>query len=152
VLEGLGEVPASVWRDRSLVVERFLPETRDGFHLLRTWAFLGDREVAYLNFSRERIVKSYNTEHREALREIPEAIRLARRRLGFDYGKFDFVIHEGRPVLLDVNPTPTMRGPWEERHLEVGRKLADGIRSIRARRTEAAPLAAGPYGPAAGLP
>jgi hypothetical protein len=150
VLEGLAQVPAGVWRDRSLVVERFLPETRDGFHLLRTWAFLGDREVAYLNFSREPIVKSYNTEHREPLREIPEPIRLARRRFGFDYGKFDFVIHEGRPVLLDVNPTPTMQGAWAERHREVGRKLADGIRSIRARRTEAEPLPAEPYGPAAG--
>jgi hypothetical protein len=26
--------------------------------------------------------------------------------MGFDYGKFDFAIHKGEPVLYDVNRTP----------------------------------------------
>ena len=29
----------------------------------------------------------------------------AQRRLKFDYGKFDYVIHDGQPVLLDANKT-----------------------------------------------
>ena len=31
---------------------------------------------------------------------------MRRRDLGFDYGKFDYVIHEGRAILLDANSTP----------------------------------------------
>src|SRR5213079_1238108 len=34
----------------------------------------------------------------------PEIVE-ARKRLNFDYGKFDYVLHEGRPVLLDTNKT-----------------------------------------------
>jgi hypothetical protein len=26
--------------------------------------------------------------------------------MGFDYGKFDYVMQEGQPVLLDANKTP----------------------------------------------
>ena len=33
---------------------------------------------------------------------IPDEIRAARKRFGFEYGKFDFVLHRGVPVLLDV--------------------------------------------------
>ena len=36
------------------------------------------------------------------------ALRAWRARLGFDYGKFDFVVRDGEPVLFDVNRTPTM--------------------------------------------
>ena len=37
---------------------------------------------------------------------MPDELRALRRQLGFDYGKFDFVMHEGRAVLLDANKTP----------------------------------------------
>jgi hypothetical protein len=38
---------------------------------------------------------------------VPDEIRAERERLGFDFGKFDFVIHDGRPILLDANKTPS---------------------------------------------
>jgi hypothetical protein len=38
-------------------------------------------------------------------------LREQRRRLGFDFGKFDFVMHQGRAVLVDANRTPgSIRG------------------------------------------
>lgn len=149
VLERPSQVPADVWRDRSLVVERFLPELRDGYYLLRSWVFLGDREITYVSYSRDPIVKSHNTEHHERVQEVPQAIRAARRRFGFNYGKFDFVLHEGRPVLLDVNPTPTIRGTWNEGHLELGRSLAEGIRGLREGRAQVAGPTPGSQSPAA---
>lgn len=134
VLDGLSRVPADVWRDRSLVVERFLPERRGGSYVLRSWIFLGDRERVYLSCSREPVVKSHNVDRYEVVQDVPPEIREARRRLGFDYGKFDFVLHAGRPVLLDVTPTPTIRGTWGEHHMAVGRWLADGIPALPPRR------------------
>ena len=38
---------------------------------------------------------------------VPEALHTLRARLGIDYGKLDYVIHEGQVQLLDVNRTPT---------------------------------------------
>jgi len=37
--------------------------------------------------------------------EVHPEIEKMRRELGFDYGKFDYVIHDGQPLLLDINKT-----------------------------------------------
>jgi hypothetical protein len=42
---------------------------------------------------------------------VPEALRAERARLGFDYGKFDFVVVDGEAVLLDANRTPSAPPP-----------------------------------------
>lgn len=41
---------------------------------------------------------------------VPEELRAERHRLGFDYGKFDFVVRDGVAILLDANKTPWMPG------------------------------------------
>jgi D-alanine-D-alanine ligase-like ATP-grasp enzyme len=73
------------------------------------------------------VVKAASAGPREHA-EVPEPIVAARRRLGLDYAKLDFVIHDGEPVLLDVNRTPTFAGhaltPAQRRLAEW---LADGI-------------------------
>lgn len=125
-------VPRAVWWDPRLVVERFLPERRDGFYCLRTWVFFGPRGIASLSLSREPVVKRVNVVESEFVAEVPEAIREARARLGFDYGKFDFVIHEGRPILLDTNPTPTC-GPKRTARLDaIADELAPGLLELLA--------------------
>jgi hypothetical protein len=45
---------------------------------------------------------------RERVEVHPEIPELAKR-MGFDFGKFDYVMHEGKPVLLDANKTPGAR-------------------------------------------
>jgi hypothetical protein len=98
-------VPPPIWHNRDLVVERFLPERDERGFWMRTWVFLGDRERCNRHCSPWPIVKAGNAIHREPA-AIPDEIRAERDRLGFDYGKFDFVISGGRPVLLDANRTP----------------------------------------------
>lgn len=102
-----GLVPGHVWLDRGLVVERFLPEPDpDGF-AVRIWTFLGDQERCTRYVGRTPIVKAADFVSRVPC-EVPDEIRAERVRLGFDFGKFDFVVHEGRPILLDANATPTL--------------------------------------------
>lgn len=55
-------------------------------------------------------MKLSNFLENEFISEVPEPIREARRRLGCDYGKFDFVTHHGQVVLLDTNSTPGCGG------------------------------------------
>jgi hypothetical protein len=106
VYQSLREVPPEVWGVPGLVVERFLPEREGPDYCVRVWTFFGDRERSVRWIAPDPIVKASNMTRREEV-EVPEAIRAWRSRLGFDFGKFDYVRHGERWVLLDVNRTPT---------------------------------------------
>jgi hypothetical protein len=124
-----GAVPRWIWRSRRYVVERFTPE-REGEHfVLRNWLFLGDREVGITSWSREPIVKASNIERHELETGVPDELRAMRRALAFDYGKFDWVLVDGRAVLLDANRTPTVQ-PRTARFQAVVADLARGIGSF----------------------
>ncbi len=107
------EVPWVVWRNPRLVVEKFIPERSENDYCLRQWAFFGSRELSQLIFSSDPIIKAGNVKKREFDIPIPESLRALRKKMGFDYGKFDFVMKEGQAVLLDANHTPsfTMKNP-----------------------------------------
>ena len=100
-------VPAAVWANRWFVVERFRPEIRDGKYVLRTWLFLGDREIHIEAYSDDPIVKRSNVVGHGTLGAVPENLIATRHDLGFDYGKFDYVAPDGEAILLDANRTPT---------------------------------------------
>ena len=127
IYESVRQVPRLVWLDRRLVVEKFLPERRDDLYCLRTWVFFGAREKALFSVSAKPIVKRENIIKSEFVDEIPVAIREARRQRGFDFGKFDFVIHQGETVLLDTNSTPTCSGKPSPRLNAIFDELAAGL-------------------------
>ena len=130
VYDSLSDVPVEVLADEHLVVEKFVPEVDEHGYYLRNWMFFGDRGLSQVTRSNERIVKAANIVHREAV-PVPDEMREIRTDLRADYAKFDYVIRDGRPILLDVNRTPTYRGPAPtEFVLEVARELADGIGSL----------------------
>ena len=137
IYDDFRQVPRKVWRDRKLVVERFLPERDGGFYCLRTWVFLGTREKVSLSRSPEPVVKRANIVTSEFTVEVSEEIRAARRRLGFDYSKFDFVLHEGKPVLLDTNSTPTSSGQPSPRLNAMSWPLDCWIAPLRLDRDDA---------------
>ncbi len=118
------EVPASTWRDPDLVVEKFLPEKDERGYYVRYWVFLGDKERCSRYLEADPIVKGDKAIERIPC-DVPDEIRAWRARLGFDFGKFDFVIHDGQPVLLDVNRTPT-----------VPPNLSDAVRAQQAALSE----------------
>lgn len=100
-------VPGRVWKDSRLVVERFIPEREGKYYCLRQWLFLGNRSVGQRLVSPNPVVKAANIVRRDYDLPVPEALRAMREELGFDYGKFDYVIANGKAVLLDANRTPT---------------------------------------------
>jgi hypothetical protein len=100
-------VPRAAWRNPLLVVEKFLPERQDGMYCLRQHIFFGTREINTIAFSADPIVKAQNVVRRQLLPEPSPGVREIRTRLGFDYGKFDYVLWDGRVVLFDANRTPT---------------------------------------------
>lgn len=119
-------VPPAVWQDPSRVVERYLPERRDGMNVLRIWSFLGDYERCSWYTSPETIVKGRNIINFGPA-EVPEVLREERRRLGIDYGKFDFAIGPEGPVLYDANKTPGYLAARPDLMREAGVKMSEAL-------------------------
>ena len=88
-----------------VLVEKFIPEMRDGFYCLRVYHFLGQKGVCVFRQSTHPIINAETAVKREVVDVHPEIPSLAKS-MGFDYGKFDYVMQEGQPVLLDANKTP----------------------------------------------
>lgn len=99
------DVPADVWLAPELIVEKFTDErAKDGF-VMRTYFFCGDQERCAMHVSPLLEVKGADVIRSEPAK-VPDEIRALREQMGFDFGKFDFVIHDNVPVLLDANKTP----------------------------------------------
>ncbi len=100
----LTDVSPAVFERNDLVVEKFLPEQEGNFFFVRNYEFLGDSATCTRLASRDPIVKDQTIVWIEEIEPHPEIVQ-ARKRLNFDYGKFDYVIYDGQPVLLDANKT-----------------------------------------------
>jgi len=134
VFPSVGEVPEGVFANRNLVVEKFFPEIAEGDYCLRYYYFCGSAGVNLLFRSKEKVVKARTTLKVEEA-PIPEGLYDIRKKLGFDYGKFDYVLRDGKVVLFDVNRTPAT-GALQHWGLTetVARQLAGGIKSQLAPR------------------
>lgn len=130
VFNSTADVPDAVWDDCELIVERFLPERRGEHYCVRTWLFFGDRERHAIFFSRSPIINSTNIVDFERLADVPEELRRRREELKFDYGKFDYAMVDGRPVLYDANRTPSIGAFPRERYFPIAQSLAGGIKAF----------------------
>lgn len=129
VLGSVREVPPGAWVDPDLVIEKFLPEEDERGFYVRNWTFFGDRERCNRILGKRPVVKAADVLERVPV-PVPEELRALRRKLGFDYGKFDFVLHRGEPVLLDVNRTPTVPANLSDA-LQAGMaQLAPGLEAL----------------------
>ena len=116
-------VPEDVWDNPHLVVEKFLPERLpNGDFCLRTYLFLGDKEIGIAFISKDPIIKFSNASSRYIFHEIPEALRQWRYEMGFDYGRFDYSMVQGKPILFDANKTP---GDWAKQCRIAGQRRTD---------------------------
>jgi hypothetical protein len=126
ILERAAEVPESWWNRPELVIERFVPEREGEAYAVRNYQFLGDRWTCTRMLAPHPIVNRYTQVTVEDVEPHP-AIQQMRHDLGFDYGKFDYVVHEGEALLLDVNKT-TGAGMPPTPELQARRRIrAEGL-------------------------
>lgn len=130
VFERVDYVPEEVFANPALVVERFLQEPSQQGYTLRSYNFLGERGFTRRRVSSQPIVKASNSQFVDAPPLPGELVEL-RKQLGFDYGKIDYLVHDGKAVPLDINTTPTIaRGSDQGSLLEDLNELAMGIEDI----------------------
>lgn len=125
VFTHMSEVPTGVWRNPNLVVEKFIPERDGEMYCNRVSHMMGDKVLCRRVYSRSKVIKGSRIEWSEEV-DLPDDFDEVRSGLGLDYGKIDFVVHNNRMHVLDVNKTPGRLGD-EEIDARVGRKLASGL-------------------------
>jgi hypothetical protein len=126
ILPSIDSVPAHVWRDDRLVVERYLAERERDHYILRTGLFLGSTAISTSFRSHDPIARGRSVfDPREE--EMPPEILAAREELSLDYGRIDYAIVDGNVVIYDVNKTPSVR-VRTERAMAIVQRLAEGLR------------------------
>ena len=133
ILRSAADVTEAIWSNPGLVVERFLPEREAEEFCVRAWVFCGNRERCTRYRSASPIVKTGNMGTRESV-PVPDELRAERKRLRFDYGKFDFVVRGGEVVLFDVNrtpgaPPPPLTDEVEKSNADLARGIEDMLSS-----------------------
>ena len=128
VYDSAASVPARVYSNPALFVERFLPEPDGALYCVRSYTFFGDRFENVRYVGPFPIVKRRDVLSAEPA-PVPPRILELRARLGFDYGKFDYVLRGGEVVVFDVNRTPAFGGRPDEQERQ-GRLLADGLAAV----------------------
>ncbi len=110
ILDSIALVPGWVWEDDELVVERFMPERDGDLYCLRGWLFFGSRGYGWRLRSTDPLVKAGTRVDYSYITEVPDELVAIRKEYGFDYGKFDYVVHDGQIIVFDLNKTPTNPG------------------------------------------
>jgi hypothetical protein len=127
VFDRIAAVPPMVWTDPNVVVERFMPQMEGGEYVIHNMVFLGERATCTKNFSKHPVIHAYNQSRTSWVEPHPEVLGL-RKKLGFDMGKFDYVICAGKPVVFDTNKTVGAQpGPTSPEQQRVRRQRAEGL-------------------------
>lgn len=125
LLERRSQVPRWVWRRPELVVEKFFSEREGGLYVLHQWHFLGSGSLVLTLLAPNPLIKYLDHVARRPFHDdVPAEIRRRREELGFDFGKFDYIVTPAGPKLLDANRTPFMPQPGEEPRM---RAMAAGL-------------------------
>lgn len=125
VVESRARVPAETWNNPDLVVERFLPEYDGHLYYVRWYIFIGDRYRLIRAGGPRPTVKLSNVSTREVGLPVPAEVLAFRQQHKLDFGKIDFVMHQGTPVILDLNRTPADEPP--PTRLAICRPYAAGV-------------------------
>ncbi|MEM9301153.1 MAG: hypothetical protein AAGE01_03525 [Pseudomonadota bacterium] len=125
VFDSIDDVPTDIWTNEALVVEKYIAERVEGSWSTRIAFFCGSRHFSYRMFSPEYVLKGDTVTRIEPAETPPDVIAL-RDRFKLDYGKLDYVIHDGRAIVFDVARTPG--GVADQQvNREFAAALADGI-------------------------
>jgi hypothetical protein len=126
VYPSIREVPGEVWDCPHLLVEKLVTEMHDGQYCLRECYFFGDQADECVELSPNPVFTSGELALHLQM-GIPPELHALRKKLGFDYGKFDYVMIDGKPFVFDFNKTTGLVDPESDSSLGRARHLATGI-------------------------
>lgn len=105
-------VPESFRSNPDHVVEIYHPEPHPAGHGVYSWQFLADTGFCYFAAGQSPVVR-WRTARVLEDRPIPD-LQAERERFGLDFGKLDFFLLDGKPIVIDASKTLSAgtRGDW----------------------------------------
>jgi hypothetical protein len=135
VYDSIRDVPEDLRNDASLAIDCFMPEREGDMYAIRHWVFCGDQGHCNRFISPEMIIKGGNVLRKEPC-AVPDKLHDLRKAMGFDYGKFDFVMHGDDVFLLDANKTPGSPPLISADDQATLSRLVDGFETLMFRRNK----------------
>jgi hypothetical protein len=89
---------------KNVIVEKFRPEIENDLYHIRMYQMLGNHSICRRLASHDPLVKFSNSVEVETIEPHP-VVKIWQKEFNIDYGKFDYVVVDGEPILLDVNKT-----------------------------------------------
>ena len=127
IFDHISMVPRHWFRSPNAIVEKFMPEIENNLYHIRMFQVLGDHWTCERLASPNPIVKGGNCVNVEVVEPEKEIFEW-REKLKLDYGKLDYVVIDGKPILLDINKTIGATGLIDKKENDKKRKyLSDGI-------------------------
>jgi hypothetical protein len=124
IFDKINLVPKHWFHSSKAIVEKFVPEMEDNLYHIRMFQVLGDRWTCERLASPDPIVKDANCVKVEVVEPEAEVFEWCRE-LKLDYGKLDYVMRDGKPILLDVNKTIGAAGFTSKNENDKRRKYLD---------------------------
>ena len=134
IFEDSSKVPSAVWDNPNLVVQKLYAEQDHlGRYCLRSWYVLGDRGFHVMTVADHPVVKGRNILDRWVIDvSTPQELLDIKRKLGMDYGRFDYTLYEGKAAVFDANRTPTSSLAAVSRYQSQWQEMAYGIEQYLA--------------------
>ena len=112
VYDSLGQVPAQVWRNDRLMVEKFAFDSLDLPIVKHRYMFLLGAEVNMRQVYNDVLCAGSKILSNEEGGAVPQEVRAVRERLHLDFGAIDYFIVDGRGIAVDANKTVGSNPDW----------------------------------------
>lgn len=131
----LSELPASVWDDPRLIVERFVPGRLVAPVIKYRYDFFLDVNLHTRAEYTSLMGAPSSARNMSLVGGVPDAVLAVRRALRLDLGSIDYFLTPEGAVVVDANKTTTCTEDWLRAYPEVSQYLhAVGQRLVRAIR------------------
>jgi len=135
IFDSIKEVPEAVWTDSGLIIERFVPRSRELPIVKYRHEFMLDHELTTRAEFDYLLCSETSMARLDFLDHAPEEVHEIRRRLQLDFGAIDYFVSDGQVTVIYVNKTTTFTPDWIEAHPRLGAYLdtiAERLRSFAA--------------------
>lgn len=112
VYETMGQVPAGVWSDDRLMVEKFAFASLNLPIVKHRYMFLLEAEVNMRQVYNDVLCAGSKILSNEEGGPVPLEVLAVRQRLGLDFGAIDYFIVDGKGIVVDANKTVGSNPDW----------------------------------------
>lgn len=125
IYNSLKKVPAMVWDNTDLIVEKFIPGSLKLPVTKHRYDFFFDCKFITCSVFDSLLCDPLKVVKVEAINELPDEVSSLRNKLNLDFGSIDYFVQKDKAIIIDANKTTTVTSGWIEEFPPLDRYLSD---------------------------